>query len=1022
MAEILDPGFGFALQAQTTGTGDPSSQAAVDLIYGLLYWRASSPLAVQATASPTSGLAPLTVAFSCTPTGGLPPYTYSWIFGDLTSPTTSQNPSHTYTGVGSFNPMVIVTDAIGEIVYNSDLIVTVTGTNPLNVSTSAAPTSGDPPLVVQFNSSVTGGTPPYTYYWDFQDGNTSASANPTNTYIIPSVYYPTLRVVDSAANAITVNAPPIAVTPGTLQAYITMNASSGPAPFGVSFEGTAAYGTPPYSYSWNFGDGSPPVPGQNISHLFTSAGVYTVTLTVQDSGSQTATATASIVVLPAVAYSVAIAGNPTQGPPPLIVDFTSTVTGGISPYSYSWNFSDGTVAATSPSPTHTFAGVGNFPVVLTVTDSSPIPVAIQSAPLWITVTGTSTLWVQALGSPVWGNPPLLVTFWATATGGTGPYTYTWSFGTLGASGTGASASYTYLHDGTYYASVSVVDSVGNQATSDAVTITVGGSGSGSVSFTWIGADDDTPVEDIKYAYYLEPVESSWGSWVLDTSRTYGSLSSGDYTFHLKALDQTGLESAPVLWPFTVAGTGITATIFEDITLSQTYPATVTFTAAAMGGLPPYMYTWDFGDGSAPGSGNPVAHTYASSGTFPVSLLVTDAGSSMATASSTKYIGVSAGSISGSVQDLGYRYCSFFRNNTTDPTAGPNLWKNRPSASVPDGFAAYVTLSPGGGRSAYLVAKRAITGLPPETEFTGLELQLLREGPGVQDWIICAVKNGVVYSDHNRAISGDWPASYQWQTYGGSGDMWGLSSLTASDVDQGHFGFAIEVKATTGGTANVDSARAVFYYAGASYPVGIQSISVTADPYQIAPSVSATTDSGGNYTISPLLPTTYDVSCTDTTGTFPGWAFLPTSSSAFASGGVTGMNFEAYPTPFLFIRNDGTPVSSLVTSAPDPPDSPHTWVYFYCKSNGSYNKLKIVLSNITVTPSTASGGLDLYVRQGGVPDEDDPGTPAPQNGAALSDKIITIHPLPSGIQYWYIGIAVTADAGAVCSYTLTVTQS
>jgi len=49
---------------------------------------------------------------------------------------------------------------------------------------------------------------------------------------------------------------------------------------------------------------------------------------------------------------------------------------------------------------------------------------------------------------------------------------------------------------------------------------------------------------------------------------------------------------------------------------------VTFTAAAGGGVPPYGFSWDFGDGST-GSGSAVSHTYASSGDYRITLTVQD---------------------------------------------------------------------------------------------------------------------------------------------------------------------------------------------------------------------------------------------------------------------------------------------------------------------------------------------------------------------------------------------------------------
>src|SRR5581483_7749697 len=79
--------------------------------------------------------------------------------------------------------------------------------------------------------------------------------------------------------------------------------TTGNAPLSVSFTGSATGGTAPYSYSWNFGDGSSST-AQNPSHTYSSAGTFTATLTVTDSSSPAKTATATATV------TVSAVGNP----------------------------------------------------------------------------------------------------------------------------------------------------------------------------------------------------------------------------------------------------------------------------------------------------------------------------------------------------------------------------------------------------------------------------------------------------------------------------------------------------------------------------------------------------------------------------------------------------------------------------------------------------------------------------------------------------------------------------------------
>ena len=70
----------------------------------------------------------------------------------------------------------------------------------------------------------------------------------------------------------------------------------GYAPMLVEFGAAALNGTPPITYTWNFGDGSEPVTGDRVSHVFETTGRMDVFVTGKDGAGDEASVQLALIV------------------------------------------------------------------------------------------------------------------------------------------------------------------------------------------------------------------------------------------------------------------------------------------------------------------------------------------------------------------------------------------------------------------------------------------------------------------------------------------------------------------------------------------------------------------------------------------------------------------------------------------------------------------------------------------------------------------------------------------------------
>jgi len=278
--------------------------------------------------------------------GGNGPYTYNW---------TSGGTAATETGLLAGTYIVTATDADG---CTSSATAVITEPSLLTVQVTATPSVVCAGTPVTLNATPGGGTPNYTVNWmpiNLQGNTQTVIPQTTGSY--------TADLTDlngctaQAIVNVTVNPNPTSILIG--------DSLSGCAPLCVDFTdlSTVATGTL-IGWAWDFGDQNT-ASVQNPTHCYTTAGVYSVVLTVTTNAGCVNTITMNNYIdvfgIPTAAF---VAGpQPTTELNPTIY-FTDMSVGANS---WNWSFGDITPStSTQQNPVFTYPGPACYDVVLEV--------------------------------------------------------------------------------------------------------------------------------------------------------------------------------------------------------------------------------------------------------------------------------------------------------------------------------------------------------------------------------------------------------------------------------------------------------------------------------------------------------------------------------------------------------------------------------------------------------------------------------------------------------------------------------
>lgn len=522
---------------------------------------------------------------------------------------TNADPAATYTWSGGYGTGTSKTVAPGTytVSVTKNGCTGTAGTFTLNYKPipSAAFTKD---TICRPSFTVTTPTTGATYAWNFGTGATPATYTGTTPNQGPIRYNPmgtkTVTLIVTAPNGCAdtashtfqaLCAPPVATFDAT-----TTNVCLGAA---VQFTNQTMVGDTPIVYTYDFGDGSPIVTAPDATYTYSAPGTYTVTFTATNTSGTSAT-TKTITVKPLPAAPTFNVPAPACGNGPAMVSITNADPA----VTYTWSGGYGTGTSKNVAPgTYTVTPMLNGctgPDGTFTLNYKPLP-------------DSPTFNVPA---PACGNGPITVSI----SNADPAATYTWS----GGYGTGTTKT---VVPGTYTVNVDLNGCAGP-------------SGSVSVTFRPIPDAAFTQNELCKPIFTVtNPEAGATYNWDFGTGATPASYSGpvanqGPITY----TPASGIRTVTLVM---VSANGCADTAQKTFNVSCIPPVAafavssnsicsgtpVTFTNTTTVGDTPFVYSYNFGDGSPVVTTPDATHTYTTPGTYTVSFTVTGpAGANTAT--------------------------------------------------------------------------------------------------------------------------------------------------------------------------------------------------------------------------------------------------------------------------------------------------------------------------------------------------------------------------------------------------------
>jgi len=549
----------------------------------------------------TVGCSPLVVNFTNTSTNSI---SFFWDFNNG-STSILNNPSATFINPGFYTIKLV---ANGATV--SDSIISINYIHVLDKPSASFSynilSNCENDNFIDFTNTSIGYT---SSIWDFSNGDTTNSVNPTYSYPISGNYPVTLVVYNSFGCSDDSTVGPLVINPTPLLNAVIDSNLTCDSSYNFTFSGSSSNSVIS-NWEWFFGDGLDSISSNsNIQHSYNSTGLFAPSVIATTiNGCIDSFNLDTINIFPKEEYS--FTSDILSGCPPLDVNFTISPSNNIQ--NITWDFDDGNIISGTASANNQYTSNGVYYPVATIESNNgciqdvqfPNSINLSNAPI-----GTFNM------SNFSGCPPLDVQFDVNTSVSN---TFYIDFGDGYFSANSNSVSHTYNDNGTFNPTLTITDSNNCQNNINMDTVL---SGVSEIDFIASVNEGCASLE----VNFLSTSNADTYYWDFGDS-TYSTDENPDHTYDFEG-------NYSVTFYANDTNSCIDTLVKDDYIIVKKEDVDI-FTMDTIIACSPYVFNtdvynigvnfwnWDFGDGDLD-TGSNVSHTYTQSGTYNISLF-TDA--------------------------------------------------------------------------------------------------------------------------------------------------------------------------------------------------------------------------------------------------------------------------------------------------------------------------------------------------------------------------------------------------------------